>query len=72
MSRRARRQGWWVLELLITTAAGFAAAALVAVAIGRDEWAARTAPGVGAVAALLVVLLLVRTRPRRWRAGRVS
>lgn len=72
MSRRARRQAWWVLELLITAAAGFAAAALVAVAVGRDTWAARSAPVAGAVAAMLVVVLLVRTRPRRWRAGRVS
>lgn len=71
MSRRARRQAWWILELLITTAAGFAAAILVAVAVGRDEWAARTAPVAGAVAALVLVALLVRTRPRRWRAGRV-
>lgn len=70
--RYRRRQAWWVLEVLGTTLTGFAAAGAVAVAVGRDGWASRIAPLALAVAALLLVVLLVRTRPRRWRARRAG
>jgi len=72
MSRRARRQAWWLLEVVVTITAGFTAAVLAAVALERDGWSARVAPVAGAGVALLLVALLVLTRARRWRAGRVS
>lgn len=70
--RRSLRQTWWGLEVLGTTLAGFAAAGALGVAASREGWGARVVPIALAAVALLLVFLLVRTRPRRWRIGRAG
>ncbi|GEM_PF-6868274 len=72
MSRQARRQVWWFLEVLGTALAGFAATGSVAVAISADDLPARVCPAAVAAVGVVLVVLLVRTRSRRWQTGRVS